>query len=135
MLQVKVEPNQTAAAIRDVLWENDKYLNTDKEIGPTNHPLGGHCYLASEVFYELECGDGVRPVFQEVHWYDEDLGSCLSSPHWYLRNFRTDTIIDLTADQFRDNDIQIDYTQGVGKGFVPPTPSARADEVISEVDV
>jgi len=132
MSQIKVEPNQTATAIRETLWNSDEYLNISQMIGPTKHPLGGLCYLASETFHELACRDDAELLFQEIHWVDEELGSGLKCPHWYLKD-GPEEFIDLTAGQFKDNQIDVDYTDGSKKEFVQPKPSAKAQKLIQEI--
>jgi hypothetical protein len=86
-----------------------------------NHPLSGHCYVSSEVFFVLMGGKeaGYKSFFIRHE----------GQPHWFIKN-ATGKVIDITADQFST---KIDYTKGIGKGFLTKLPSKRAQVLMERV--
>lgn len=88
--------------------------------GP-NHPMTGHCYVASESCYHLLGGKraGWRPMFIRHE----------GQPHWFLVD-RRGRILDVTKDQFRT---PVPYHRASGKGFLTSRPSRRAQIVIARV--
>lgn len=129
-LVVENEPDQVAAAIRNFLAGNNDFLDADPT--PLTHPLAGHCYVASETYYHL-CGgqENWTPQHIEVVW--EHGRTLCRTPHWFLEHRRDGRVVDLTAEQFDVRGVDIDYDQARGRGFVPPTPSKRAKEVMEIV--
>lgn len=84
----------------------------------------GHCYVASESYYHLRGGKqaGLKPKRMRhagvMHWWVEDNGK----------------IVDITACQFVPLDFPpLDYTKGVGCGFLTKVPSQRTEIVIRRV--
>jgi hypothetical protein len=82
--------------------------------------LAGHCYIASEAIYHLSGGksSGLVPQYIKVNGIS----------HWYLKY--GNKIIDPTAGQFN---FAIDYSNGVGRGFLTSEPSSRARILIDRV--
>lgn len=134
MIQIQREPDDVATAIRDYLWENDDLLNDDFTTHEeTAHPLHGQCYVASEAYYHLTGGkDEWKPQFIEVNWGGFD-GNYVC-PHWFLESRDGSRVVDLTVEQFSQNDIEVPHHDSVGRGFVPPSPSGRAKEVMQAVE-
>ena len=86
-----------------------------------NHPLSGHCYVASEAYYHLIGKElGYKPYFIR---HEE-------KPHWFLKN-SNGKILDLTSDQFKT---PVCYNRGIGKGFLTKNPSKRAQAIIGKVN-
>jgi len=131
-MEVIREPDQTATAIRNYLWNNDELLKGDYK-QYLNHPLAGHCYLASESYLCLvDDPEAWTPHQLVVEWDSGDIHHDLS--HWYLVNHERDLIVDLTADQFDMTPTAPSYGGGIGRGFVPPSPSSRAEKVVSAIN-
>jgi predicted N-acyltransferase len=130
-LAIENEPDQTAAAIRSFLAGNDDYLDADPK--PLTHPLAGHCYVASEAYYHLNDGqENWTPQHIEVEWSHGT--TICRTPHWFLQSRHGERVVDLTAEQFAERGIEINYESARGRGFVPPTPSNRAKEVIEAIE-
>lgn len=116
------EETNTTHAIQDAIAGRDDLLNDEP---PTEHPLGGHCYVASEVLFHLT--DGYE------QWYVERTKVRVEGDwftHWYLRERETGQVVDLTAAQFTDFGITIPYGKGTRTGFLTSEPSERAQEII-----
>lgn len=79
----------------------------------------GHCYVASEALHHLLGGS-------EAGWHPQFI-SWEGSPHWYLKHLKTGTILDPTAEQFKQ---EVPYHEGTGKGFLTKDPSKRARTLI-----
>lgn len=129
-LVIENQPDQTAAAIREFLAGNDEFLDADPK--PLTHELAGHCYVASEAYYHLHDGQTEwTPQHVEVKW-THGTTKC-KTPHWFLQSKSGDRVVDLSAEQFEFRGIDVPYESARGRGFVPPTPSKRAKEVIEVV--
>ena len=85
------------------------------------HPLTGHCYVASEVYFHL-CGGkaaGLTPMCMQHE----------GGPHWWIRT--ADGVdVDPTAAQFSS---PVPYELGKGKGFLTREPSRRARIVMGRL--
>lgn len=84
----------------------------------------GHCYAASEAYYHLRGGKeaGLKPMRMRhagiTHWWIDDNGE----------------VVDITACQFVPLDFpDLDYSKGVGCGFLTKGPSRRAAEIMRRV--
>ena len=102
-----------------------KYLTDDLRSSPWKgnpNPLAGHCYVASEAAWHLL--GGMDSDWRPFHMKHEGVS------HWFLRNVKTESIIDLTVWQFANFP---DYSCGVRKGFLTKEPSKRAQQVIQGV--
>ena len=88
------------------------------EYRDANHPLAGHCYVASEALFHLS-DTRLYPHFVRHE----------GSPHWFLKDERG-RVYDPTADQFAT---PVPYNHGVRKGFLTKQPSRRAQVVIQRV--
>lgn len=75
----------------------------------------GHCYVATEALYH-SLSDKQRE-FYKPHYLKVN-----GVTHWYLMNKNRDTILDPTSDQFKEI---LDYSNGIGAGFLTKTPSKR----------
>lgn len=85
------------------------------------HPLAGHCYVASEALYHLLGGKsaGIKPMFI----YHEGL------PHWWLKGPNGETW-DITETQFKN---PVPHDRGASKGFLTSYPSKRAWKLMGRV--
>lgn len=104
---------------------------------PLTHPLAGHCYCASEALYHLTGG--------KDRWQVERVSVSIPTPenpesssvtHWYLRERSTDTIVDLTKEQFTEYphaDIQIPYEESTPTGFLTKEPSKRTQRLLDRI--
>lgn len=84
----------------------------------------GHCYAASEAYYHLRGGGGagLKPMRMRH----------AGVPHWWIDD--NGRIVDITADQFVPLDCPpLDYSKGVGCGFLTKKPSKRAAEIMRRV--
>ena len=133
MTQILREPDPTATAIRNYLWNNDELLKGSYK-DYIQHPLGGACYVATESYYHTRDNrDEWTPQCLVVEWNEDGYHRDLS--HWYLLHEPTHRIVDLTADQFDVVDAAPTYGGGIGRGFVPPSPSERAENVLNGIEV
>lgn len=84
------------------------------------HPniLRGQCYVAAEVLYHWNTG-----LFKS---YSMRVGD---EVHWFLRS-RSGKVYDPTAGQFSE---PLDYSKGVGRGFLTNQPSKRAQRVMERM--
>jgi hypothetical protein len=87
-----------------------------------NHPLGGHCYVASEAIYYLL--GGRKSGYMPASITHEGV------KHFYLKHRETGSTLDLTGGQFRTPP---DYKQGRGSAYRQSQPSKRAAIVIARV--
>lgn len=96
-----------------------RFLSTHPELRRKSHahPLGEHCYVASEAFWHAAGGpqSGLKP-YHVKH---------AGGTHWFLLG--EDRLVDLTADQFDDLP---PYGAGRGCGFRTRKPSKRAQKVL-----
>lgn len=85
------------------------------------HPMTGHCYVASEVYFHLAGGvaAGLTPLCIQHE----------GGPHWWIRDAKG-ADIDLTVEQFST---PVPYHLGRGKGFLTREPSKRAQAVMSRI--
>lgn len=106
-------------SVRAVL--SDDLLRPKYRRRAKRHPMGGHCYAASEALYHLLGAKqaGLTPM-RLRHEGD---------PHWYLRTAQG-LYLDPTGDQFTVPPV---HTQGVGCGFLTGQPSKRAAEIMRRV--
>lgn len=94
--------------------------------------LSGHCYAASEALYYLW---GKKNEFKP-HRIEVDDPLLGWVGHWYLarvRNMKRKKIVevaDVTAKQFG---FKIDYSTGIGCGFLTKQPSRRARIIMRRV--
>lgn len=104
--------------IKNIKKYLDDSLRKKKYKGNSN-PLAGHCYVVSEVLYHLYPGK-YKPFFIR----HEDC------PHWFLKDIKTNRIVDLTASQFSK---KINYKEAIGKGFLTKNPSKRAMIILNKI--
>jgi len=109
---------KTFNAVRNAL--SDELMKPEYRGHPNK--FRGHCYVASEALHHLLGGSEAGWVPQFIRWE--------GAPHWYLKHPATDTILDLTAEQFSK---PVPYEQGSGKGFLTSHPSKRAQVLIDRV--
>lgn len=132
-MDVQIEPDDTAAAIRDHLSNNSELLKDDYK-NYLQHPLAGHCYVASEAYYRslpAEEREALTPHSMALEWLEDS--KVKSMTHWCLIDRGTNRVIDLTADQFDVTSTEPDYEWATGRGFVPPSPSERSQRVLEAI--
>lgn len=123
-------PDKEAEQIREILWNNDSLLKGSPK-NYLQHPLSGHCYIASEIYYQLlDNQQEWTPHSMIVEWDSGGVHHDMS--HWFLQH-DNGTVIDLTAEQFHMTPVELNYSGGTGRGFVPPSPSKRAVLVLNEM--
>lgn len=103
--------------IREFLRGNDDLLKGDYG---GEHPLAGHCYVASQAYHVLSD----RETTPETVRID-------GVTHWYLRD-EEGAVVDLTAEQF---DREVPHDEGTPRGFGVPggAPCSRTATVIDAV--
>lgn len=84
----------------------------------TTNLLAGHCYVVAETLHHLLGGSecGWKPMFIRHE----------GAPHWFIQH-REGRVLDPTAGQFQT---PVVYEKAIGKGFLTPRPSQRAQELI-----
>lgn len=114
-------PADAISRVRAVLTPD--LLN--KQWSKSRGPVTGHCYVAAEAVWHLLGGpfSGLKPaVISGKGW-----------THWFLRSDSLNThIVDPTPDQFGPKSTP-QYKKARSCGFLTPTPSRRAIEVIRRV--
>ena len=88
-----------------------------------NNPLFGHCYVATEAYYHL------LPNDEQKNYIPSTL-KINNITHWFLKNKKTNEIIDITKDQFN---FKLDYTSSINKGFLTKKPSKRTLKLINRI--
>lgn len=109
----------TEEAVKEVLRDNPQ-LRKQEYTG--DHPLSGHCYVASEAYYHLE--GGPNSSLKPCNIKHEGVS------HWFIKDESTGEIIDLTVEQF---DTPVPYSEGRGRGFLTRDPSKRCQVVLGQV--
>lgn len=89
-----------------------------------NHPLAGHCYIATEAYYHA-----CHKQHKHLRAYVINLGDGLT--HWYLKD--GDKIIDVTADQFAGE--KIPYEKSKAIGFLTKKPSKRCQILLKRIGI
>jgi hypothetical protein len=81
----------------------------------------GNCYVTCEALYHLLGGkdSGWKPMRMTVEF----------DTHWFLIH-SSGIVLDPTKNQFNK---KIDYTKGIGCGFLTKNPSKRAKELMSKL--
>ena len=97
----------------------------------TQHPMAGHCSVATEALYFMLGGKAAGYTPMNVRHEVKGIKGGVS--HWYLRT-PEGAYLDPTADQF---DTPVDYAAGRGRGFptpkqghAEPPPSRRAQTLL-----
>lgn len=118
----QLDEETARSSVIDIVSGNDELLKNPEEYADNDHPLAGHCYVATEAFFHLTGGYG--------SWFVERL-SVGDVTHWYLRD-RDDpsVVVDLTESQF---DVDVDHSSGVKTGFLTSDPSKRTQKVLEKV--
>lgn len=139
-LDSTMDESSVKSEIKNAVWGCDELLKDPNDLWPLTHPLAGHCYVASECFYHLTGGKErwqVERVLIEVQ-EPGPLDATTEFTHWYLRERETDTIVDITAEQFTEyehEDIIIPYENGTPTGFLTKKPSKRTQKLFEKLSV
>lgn len=97
--------------------------------GEHDHPLKGHCYVASEAFYHsIPNKKEWIPVYAS---YETTEGH---GTHWWLQHKETGKIVDITAKQFDLDFRRILYHKGRRSGFLTRNPSKRAELLLKRIN-
>lgn len=109
----------------DEVWQN---LTPDLLKGRwkhQEHPLDGHCYIATEALYHLLNGERYQPYFAS---YLDKVGK---ATHWWLVDKKTGEIFDPTKEQYLPQ--QPPYNIGRRGGFLTKKPSKRCKTLLSRI--
>ena len=126
-----VEPDGFAAALRaradEVLGRPDtQWAN----VVPTSHV--GQCYAICEAYYHGVGADRRETLTPEQVTVEVNHPVFIGKvSHWYLR-VDDDVVIDPTWEQFDVMSTTVPYDEGRGRGFVPPSPSSNARELLAD---
>lgn len=112
------ESGDLASEIRDYLSGRDDLLKDDYG----DHPLAGHCYVASEAYFHLTGGYDRWYVCRVSHE---------GTTHWFLEDRETGEIVDLTAEQFST---PVPYDERTRTGFMTTDPSERTQTVLDALE-
>lgn len=99
---------------------------------PSDNPMKGHCYVATEAFYWILGGDksniSTYVITHKVFPKELEAGGT----HWFAKDNSTNEIYDITKSQFKGN---IPYSKGRRNGMMkyPKGGSKRAREVIKRI--
>lgn len=117
--------------IRKHLRGRDDLLKNPDDLYPLQHPLAGHCFIASQVYMLLSDRD-LTPEQVTVSVPEPGpTGETVEFSHWYLRDADGE-VVDLTEDQFTSLGVDIPYDEGRGRGFGIPggAPCKRASKAL-----
>lgn len=97
--------------------------------------LDGHCYVGTEVIYHLYGKfNGYTPKVVNNKHIENDISKQWT--HWFLQNKTTGHIIDVTSEQFDDEELLFCYKNGIFKGFLTGnTPSKRSKYVLDLISL
>ncbi len=107
IVQDKNDPPKSGDEVIDSLVTRVLGALSDKDLKPSFlksrspecNPLTGHCFVASEAIWEL-----IKSLESEDYYYTpchmRKVDFPEFGPHWFLKDYNTGHIIDLTAGQF-----------------------------------
>ena len=87
-----------------------------------NH-FTGHCYVATETLYHL-LDDNIKEEYTPAYLKIND------DTHWFLKNKKTNEIIDITKKQFKFN---LNYENAKNCFFLTKKPSKRSLTLINRI--
>lgn len=111
--------NDTVLLVREFLASRPDLRRSEYTLN--DHPLSGHCYVASEALFHLLGPDDWKPMV--VTYYEVK--------HWFLQHRQSGWIIDATHAQF---ETEVPHHLAKGCGFLTKSPSQRAQIVIDYVN-
>ena len=99
-----------------------------------SNPVAGHCYAATEALYWLfdgPNGNWNTYVLNNKNFPD---GLAEGETHWFLKNKKTNEILDPTAEQF---DATVPYENGKQNSMMnyPKSGSKRAREIMRRIKI
>lgn len=123
------EPDDVAASIRAYI-RNHPELRHDDYKDEYDNRLDGHCYVASEAYFHAhpDGGEGGRFVPERTVHQNGDT-------HWWLRDKRQGTVIDLIQPNVPPEPPYHPYQTGTRCGFLTgyETASQRTQSVLKEL--
>jgi len=110
--------------INDILNSLDNSLLKKEFISNSSqNSYSNHCYIATEALYHL-LDENTRKL------YTPSILKVNNITHWFLKNKKDGSIIDITKEQFN---FDLDYSKSQNKFFLTPYPSKRALILINRV--
>ena len=117
--------------MKDLIHRIQKHLSKDllkPKFKSEDHPLAGHCYVASEALFHLAF-DG----YEQAEWRPHYAVDNQDVAHWWLEDTQG-TRLDPTADQYYDTGRVPPYKKGRRASFLTKTPSKRAEKLIERIE-
>ena len=122
MTEILVEPDTTAAQLRQFVRDNPSVRKDQYDHGPDVDPVQGACYLLNEAFFHATGDRDTLDVYR-LDWSDVDPAN--EGAHWFLRD-DTDAVIDLSLPAPMDG-VDVPWNQARHRAFLTGynTPSNR----------
>lgn len=126
-LSVRIEPDETAARIREYLYAHPELVYD--EYRTEVRSLNGCCYLAAEVYFHINGGRDSGLEIYCLSW--EDVGFEDDGTHWFLRDGESGPVIDIALDSHEQAE-QIPYEEARHRTFITgyEVPSERTQTVL-----
>ena len=91
----------------------------------SKNPMFGHCYVATETLYHLID----NPMDFNIQYGKDER----NITHWWLKDKKTNEIVDVTADQYYSQNLIPPYDKGRNASFLTNFPSKRAKKLMERV--
>ena len=130
MIKVYQEPDSIAHELRTIA--RDVHEPESSWARDCDSELGGACYALSQAYYEAITNtrrEKLTPQQVSVEMTLDNVSYATS--HWFLEH-DNGSIVDLTAEQFRDHDVVVPYEQARGRGFLTTEPSSAAQAILDQ---
>ena len=127
MPDILVEPNDTAAALREYVRENPSIRKDAYDIDDVD-PVEGACYVLAEAFFHAQGGTDSGLEVYRLDWSDVDENA--TGAHWFLRRDDGHTVIDLSLPSPSAGDA-VPWNEARHRAFITGyTPSKRTLRVL-----
>jgi len=127
MPDILVEPDETAAALRQYVRDNPAVRKDAYEYEDTD-PVQGACYLLAEAYFHAAGGQDSFDVYR-LDWSEVD--PAYDGAHWFLRRSDDGAIVDLSLSTPDDG---ADWDQARHRAFITGyTPSNRTQTALQAV--
>jgi hypothetical protein len=129
-MTVLVEPDETAARIREYVRANPDLVHDD--YADVADPLEGACYVLSESYFHASGGTDSDLDIYCLSWQDVD--PAYEGTHWYLRR-RDGPWVDLGLPERGDAE-GVPFDAGTRRAFITGyEPSQRTERVLDALGI
>ena len=131
MADVLVEPDDTAARLRDYVRENPSVRKDEYDYDDVD-PVQGACYLLAEAYFHATGGRETYDVYR-LDWGAVD--PAYEGAHWFLRRSDDGVIVDLSLST-PDDGVDVPWDQARHRAFITGyTPSNRAARLLTALNL